>query len=94
VQMAHNVADALELAAAESFDLLVSDIGLPDASGYDLMSQLRDRYQMRGIALSGYGMEEDMRRSHEAGFADHVVKPVNFADLEAVIQKLTNGKSA
>ncbi|MDB5290750.1 MAG: hypothetical protein JWL69_1991, partial [Phycisphaerales bacterium] len=37
---------------------------------------------------------EDMRRSHEAGFADHVVKPVNFADLEAVIQKLTNGKSA
>ncbi|HWE97027.1 MAG TPA: ATP-binding protein [Tepidisphaeraceae bacterium] len=94
VQLAHNVADALELAAAESFDLLVSDIGLPDASGYDLMSQLRDRYQMRGIALSGYGMEEDMRRSHEAGFADHVVKPVNFADLEAVIQKLTNGKNA
>jgi two-component system CheB/CheR fusion protein len=90
VKTAHTVAAALDLAAAEPFDLVVSDIGLPDATGYELMIQLRDRYHMRGIALSGYGMEEDMRRSQEAGFADHVVKPVNFADLEAVIQRLTS----
>ncbi|MDB5292224.1 MAG: hypothetical protein JWL69_3465 [Phycisphaerales bacterium] len=93
VKTAGTVADALDLAAAEPFDLLVSDIGLPDATGYDLMSQLRDRYRMRGIALSGYGMEEDMRRSQEAGFADHVTKPVNFADLEAVIQRLTGANA-
>lgn len=88
VTTAHTVAAALELARTQAFDLVISDIGLPDATGYDLMRQIRDRHGIKGIALSGYGMEEDMRRSQEAGFVDHVVKPVNVEQLESVIQRL------
>ncbi|MDP9175386.1 MAG: ATP-binding protein [Planctomycetota bacterium] len=90
VMTAGSVASALKIAAAESFDVVVSDIGLPDASGYELMRQIRDRYGIKGIALSGYGMEEDMRKSREAGFVDHVVKPVNVAELEAIIRRVTS----
>jgi CheY-like chemotaxis protein len=89
VQTASTVADALQLADAEKFDLVVSDIGLPDATGYDLMRALRDRHGIKGIALSGYGMDEDMRRSREAGFVDHLTKPINLPQLEAVIRRVT-----
>jgi len=88
VKTAGSAALALQLAAGESFDVVVSDIGLPDATGYELMQQLRDRHRMKGIALSGYGMEDDMRKSREAGFVDHVVKPVNLSQLEAVIRRV------
>jgi PAS domain S-box-containing protein len=90
VKMAHTVALALQLAAAEPFDVLVSDIGLPDANGYELMEQIRDRYGIKGIALSGYGMDDDMRKSREAGFVEHIVKPVNLAQLQAVIRRVTS----
>jgi CheY-like chemotaxis protein len=88
VKTAGSVADALELAAAENFDILVSDLGLPDGTGYELMEQIRERYGMRGIALSGFGMEEDQRRSREAGFTQHVVKPINVDQLEQVIRRV------
>jgi len=91
VKTAHSAASALHLAAAEPFDVIVSDIGLPDATGYELMVQIRDRHGIKGIALSGYGMEDDMRKSREAGFVDHVVKPVNVAQLDAVIRRVTSG---
>ena len=94
VKTAHSVASGLQLAAAERFDLVVSDIGLPDATGYELMEQVRDRHGIKGIALSGYGMEEDMRKSREAGFVDHVVKPVNVDHLEAVIRRAISGMRA
>jgi CheY-like chemotaxis protein len=90
VKMAHSVASALQLAATEPFDIMVSDIGLPDATGYELMKQIRDLYGIKGIALSGYGMDDDMRKSREAGFIDHIVKPVNVAQLDAIIRRLTN----
>jgi CheY-like chemotaxis protein len=90
VRTAGSVASALELAAAEPFEVIISDIGLPDASGYELMEQLRRRYGIKGIALSGYGMEADMARSREAGFVDHIVKPVNVAHLEAVIRRVVS----
>ena len=90
VRTAGSVAAALQLAAAEPFDVVVSDIGLPDATGYELMEQIRDRYGIKGIALSGYGMEDDMRRSKGAGFVDHVVKPVNVAQLDATLQRVMN----
>jgi two-component system CheB/CheR fusion protein len=92
-RVANSVAVALQLAAGESFDIVVSDIGLPDASGYELMEQLKSRYEMKGVALSGYGMEEDVRRGRDAGFDDHVVKPVNVAQLDAVIRRVL-GRSA
>jgi PAS domain S-box-containing protein len=87
VRVATSVAAALELAAAEPFDLVVSDIGLPDGTGYDLMRDIRARHGVQGIALTGYGMEEDLRRSKDVGFVDHVVKPVNLPHLEQVIRR-------
>lgn len=92
VKTADSVASALKLANAEPFDLVVSDVGLPDATGYELMRQLRQRLPIKGIAMSGFGMEDDLARSREAGFVDHVVKPVSFADLEAVIRRVTQGE--
>jgi two-component system, chemotaxis family, CheB/CheR fusion protein len=89
VQIAHSVAAALQKAAAEPFDIVVSDIGLPDATGYDLMAQIRERKGIKGIALSGYGMEEDVQRSTAAGFSEHLVKPVSMAQLQAAIQRLS-----
>lgn len=93
VKTASGVAAALELAAAERFDVVVSDLGLPDGTGYDLMKQLRDRHGIKGIALSGYGMDQDQRRSREVGFLDHVVKPVNVSQLVAVIQRIVSSQT-
>ena len=82
--MAGDVATALELAGRHAFDLLLSDLGLPDGSGHDLMRQLRQRgHKFPGIALSGYGQEEDIQRSREAGFSAHLTKP---ASREAVVE--------
>jgi signal transduction histidine kinase len=87
VDLAVDVRSALELADAIRFDLVVSDLGLPDGSGLDLMRELRDRYGLKGIALSGYGMQEDLRLSHLAGFVEHLVKPVTFQALQAAIER-------
>jgi CheY-like chemotaxis protein len=88
IKTAGSVEAALRLAAAERFDVVVSDLGLPDGTGYDLMRQLRDEFEIKGIALSGYGMEQDQQRSREAGFLDHVVKPVDISQLVLVIQRM------
>ncbi|MGE5608756.1 MAG: PAS domain S-box protein [Bacillota bacterium] len=85
VRVARDVASALRAAAAERFDLLLSDIGLPDGSGLDLMRQLHRTQRLKGIALSGYGMEEDVRRSLDAGFLAHLTKPINLEQLRAAI---------
>ena len=78
VETAGDVATALELAGRHDFDLLVSDLGLPDGSGHDLMRELRARgHKFPGIALSGYGQEEDIQRSRQAGFAAHLTKPAS-----------------
>ena len=88
VTVAHSVTTALQCAAQETFDLLISDLGLPDASGYDLMRQIQERHNLKGIALSGYGMEEDIKKSEEAGFSEHLIKPVDLQHLEAAIHRL------
>jgi CheY-like chemotaxis protein len=68
--------------------LVISDLGLPDGSGNDLMRQLRERHQLRGLALSGFGMEDDVRRSAAAGFARHLTKPVEVGVLLHAIREL------
>lgn len=88
VESAGDAATALDLAAREKFDLLISDIGLPDQTGYDLMKQIRERYRIKGIALTAYGMPEDLRKSREAGFSEHLVKPVELATLTEAIQRV------
>jgi PAS domain S-box-containing protein len=85
---AQSVRTALDLVARQKFDLVISDLGLPDGSGHELMRALRDRYGMRGIALSGYGMEEDVKRSHDAGFDQHLIKPVDLDRLEMAIRQV------
>ncbi len=88
VEVAGDVATALKLAEQQAFDLLLSDLGLPDGSGHDLMRRLRERgLKLPGIAMSGYGQEDDIRRSYEAGFAAHLTKPVS---PEAVIQAIAS----
>jgi len=92
VETAGDIATALELADQHAFDLLLSDLGLPDGSGHDLMRRLRQRGQtFPGIALSGYGQVEDIQRSHEAGFAAHLTKP---ASREAVLTAIATVTAA
>ena len=90
VRTATSVGEALKAASAERPDLLVSDIGLPDGSGLDLMRQIRNQMPLPGIALSGYGMEEDRRRSRDAGFVAHVTKPIDIATLERVVREVAD----
>ena len=89
VHPANDIRSALDIAAGKQFDVLVSDIGLPDGSGIDLLKALRAKRDVFGIALSGYGMEEDIRRSGEAGFSHHLVKPVDLNKLDSIIQEMS-----
>ena len=89
VKTAHTAGSAMDLVRRERFDLLISDIGLPDATGYQLMREIgAARDAMKGIAMSGFGMDEDIRKSRDAGFSDHLVKPINMAQLEEAIRRL------
>ncbi|WP_422928734.1 PAS domain S-box protein [Singulisphaera sp. PoT] len=70
------------------FDLVVSDIGLPDGSGLDVIRHIRSARPVPGIALSGFGTEDDLRKSGEAGFVAHLIKPVDFPTLDAAIRQI------
>jgi signal transduction histidine kinase/response regulator RpfG family c-di-GMP phosphodiesterase len=87
VQSANSVSSALQSAAEESFDLLISDIGLPDGTGIELMEKLNTEHSMVGIALTGFGMEDDVRKSRAVGFREHLVKPVDLNKLDSVLQE-------
>lgn len=89
VASAGSVATALELAGRRPFDLVISDIGLPDGSGHELMQTLRAEHQLTGIALSGYGMVEDIQRSVAAGFFAHLTKPVDISVLERMLREFS-----
>jgi CheY-like chemotaxis protein len=80
--------EALELAAQYEFDVVLSDLGLPDENGWELMSKLRDRFGLRGIAVTGYGMQEDIERSREAGFIHHLTKPIDPNRLGELLCKI------
>jgi CheY-like chemotaxis protein len=88
ITLAHSAEQAVEKARMQDFDLLISDIGLPDRSGFDLMRELRNSKGLRGIALSGFGMEHDVSKARAAGFSEHLTKPINFERLEEAIQNL------
>ncbi len=70
------------------FNILISDLGLPDGSGHELMRDLASARRMPGIALSGYGMKADIEHSMEAGFSRHITKPVDWQELKVAIQKI------
>ncbi len=89
VKTASDIAQAIELFAQEPFDVLVSDMGLPDGSGLDLLAKLGDNQpRYGGIVVSGYSMEEDMARSRAAGYKEHLSKPVDVNKLESVIRQV------
>ena len=88
ITVAHSAEQAVEQVRTQEFDLLISDIGLPDRSGYELMREVRLNTRLPGIALSGFGSEQDINQAKEAGFAEHLTKPINFERLEKTIESL------
>ena len=88
VTAAGSVKEAVEASERQTFDVLLSDIGLPDGSGTDVMRHVAARFNLKGIALSGFGQEDDLRRSREAGFVTHLTKPVNLQTLREVIRNV------
>ena len=85
VLTAECVQAAIKLLEDERFDGLISDIGLPDGNGCDVMRAAKARQSLVGIALSGFGMEEDVQRSLDAGFDHHLTKPIDFQELERFV---------
>ncbi len=88
ILMAHSVAEAKTVAENNSFDYLISDIGLPDGTGLDFMRWISGQRQVRAVALTGFGMEDDVRRSLEVGFMAHLTKPINIELLEQTLNQL------
>jgi PAS domain S-box-containing protein len=88
VTWADSVAAALRLTSSQPFDVVVSDLGLPDGDGHALMCQIKERHGLPGIALSGFGMENDILHGREAGFFEHLVKPVDVATLDQAIRRV------
>ena len=87
VQSALNFQSALDLSAKEEFDVLISDLALPDGNGIDLMQTLQSKRPVLGIALTGFGMANDIRKCREAGFRHHLVKPIDLNKLDLLIQE-------
>ncbi|WP_028216439.1 hybrid sensor histidine kinase/response regulator [Paraburkholderia oxyphila] len=94
VAVATSVAGALALTAAQRFDLVVSDIGLPDGSGIDFIRAFRKESAAPAIALTGFGTDDDVRRSIDAGFTAHLTKPVNFEQLERLIEEMVTQRAS
>jgi CheY-like chemotaxis protein len=92
VKCAASVAAALTLLAREPIDAIVSDIGLPDATGHDLMGHVKRIYGIPGIAISGFGMDTDIKASQDAGFTCHLTKPVDLNQLDATLRQCASAE--
>ena len=89
VRTAIDISTAIELAGQEPFDVLVSDMNLPDGSGLSLLQKLAKRPPTYGgIIISGYGQDEDLESSRAAGYKAHLTKPVEVQRLDDTIQRL------
>jgi DNA-binding NtrC family response regulator len=93
VETTCNCADTIAFARQRRFDLLIADLGLPDGSGLELLAQLREVYPINGIVVSGHGMLSDIDESNAAGFARHLTKPINVAELCAAIEDTCRDKT-
>ena len=87
VAVTHDIRSAMEAAVRNKFDLLISDIALPDGTGLELMMQLRAISKIPGIAISGFGHNGAIERSLQAGFSEHLIKPIKLDKLEAAIER-------
>lgn len=90
VQTANSISSAIDVASHEPIDLLLTDIGLPDGTAWEMMRQLRRKLDrpIPGIAVSGFVTDADVQRSREAGFVEHIAKPINYPQLEETIQRV------
>jgi CheY-like chemotaxis protein len=88
VAVAGSVADALAYAGRTRFDLVLSDVGLPDGTGVEFIHAFRKASDAPAIALTGFGTDDDVRRCLDAGFTAHLTKPVNFEQLERLIERM------
>jgi PAS domain S-box-containing protein len=90
IAVADSVESALKTFRSQPFDAIVSDIGLPDGTGYEIIKQAKRSYPVKAIALTGFGMDADLRRSKAAGFDFHLTKPVDFAELRTVLGEISS----
>ena len=92
VDLAHSGAEALTIARQKRFDLIISDISMPEMDGYQLLRELRQLPNMEGVpavALTGFGRPADIERAHREGFAEHLVKPIDIDQLLQIVRRLT-----
>ena len=88
VQTAASVSEAVRTWSGGSFDLLISDIGLPDGTGRDILRAITGTEPVKAIVISGHAQDEDVQQSRSAGFAEHLIKPVSLNTLQATIRRV------
>ena len=91
VEVAGTVAEGLEILGRQAFDLIFSDLGLPDGSGIDFIRAARKICQTPAVALTGYGMADDVERCLGAGFQEHLTKPIDFEVLQKTLSRMAGG---
>jgi CheY-like chemotaxis protein len=97
ISAADNVESALAFLRAKHFDAVVSDLALPDGSGCEVIREAKRRQHLTGVALTANSEDDDVRRGRDAGFDYHLTKPIDFAQLRDVLDKITpphNGELA
>jgi CheY-like chemotaxis protein len=88
ISVADSTQSALQFLQLKDFDVVLSDIGLPDGSGYDVVSQAKQKQRLKAVALTAFNREEDVRRGKEAGFDFHLSKPIDFQELRGVLAQV------
>ena len=88
ISWADGARSALAIVESKELDVVLSDIGLPDGNGYQVIAQAKRKQPVKGVALTGFDKEEDIRRSKEAGFDFHLTKPVDFHELRTILAQV------
>ena len=89
ISVADSTHSTLQFLQSKAFDVILSDIVLPDGSGYNIVSQAKQKQAVKAVALTGFDREEDIRRGKEAGFDFHLSKPVDFHELRTVLSQVS-----
>ena len=90
ISVADCMQSALKIVQSKEFDVVLCDIGLPDGTGYDVISQAKRKQPVKCVALTGFDKDEDIRRGKEAGFDFHLTKPVDFHELRTVLGQIAS----
>ncbi len=88
ISVADSRQSAFQMIAAKNFDVLLTDIALPDGSGYDVASRAKREQHVKSVALTGFDRAEDIRRGKDAGFDFYLTKPIDFAELRTVLGQI------